>query len=69
MGTTTPDCCLLFEDCPWQGQSWEEHCAADQHCTSTTASCAADQANDDHQITCCICGEALTVSDPDREVG
>jgi hypothetical protein len=31
------------------------HCALGEHCTSTTASCAAEAGGYDHPSRCCVC--------------
>jgi hypothetical protein len=57
------DCCGLGREldnrCPQDGRSVAEHCAAGMHCTSTTASCSAEQAGDDHPAACCDCKVAM----------
>ena len=37
----------------------EEHCARGEHCTATTASCAAEASGLDHPSNCCDCKTPL----------
>lgn len=36
-----------------------EHCATGEHCTTTTASCSAEEVAHDHPRACCTCRGAL----------
>lgn len=50
---------LSCDACQREHDVVKDHCDIGEHCTSTTAICAADYRNDDHLNECCDCSDTL----------